>query len=76
MKTRKGFKHITVDTVTYLYAVSLRTYKVIVYQGDRRFEWSLPECDGTLAPAWRGKHGDGAFGKREVAEIIRTNITS
>ena len=76
MKTRKGFRSITVDTVTYLYAVSLRTHKVIVYQGDHRFEWSLPECDGT-PDTWRGKHGDGAFGKHEVAEIIHThtNIT-
>ncbi len=70
MKSRKGFRRITVDAVTYLYAVSLCTHKMIVYQGDQRFEWSLSEGGNT----WRGKHGDGAFGKREVADIIRTNI--
>jgi len=71
MKARKGFRQIEVDGVKCLYAVSLGTYKVVVYRGDKRFEWSLPEPGST---SWRGKHGDGAFGKREIAEIIRTNI--
>jgi hypothetical protein len=56
--------------VTYLYSVSLRTHKIIVYQGDQRFEWQLPNSD-KMSTSWRGKHQDGAFGKREVAEIIQ-----
>lgn len=74
MKARKGFRQIEVDGVKYLYVVSLSTHKIVVYQGDQRFEWPLPEPDGTPNTSWRGKHGDGAFGKREIAEIIRTNI--
>jgi len=74
MKARKGFRPIVVDAVRYLYVVSLSANKIVVYQGDRRFEWLLPEPDGTPSTSWRGKHMDGAFGKREIAKIIRTNM--
>jgi hypothetical protein len=70
MRTRKGFRRIIVDGVEYLYAVSLSTHKIVVYQGDQRFEWLLPEPDAEPSTSWRGKHGDGGFGKREIAKII------
>jgi len=74
VKYRRGFKQIIIDAVEYRYAVSLSTHKIVVYQGDQRFEWSLPEPCEVSSASWRGKNSDGAFGKREVAEIIRTNI--
>ena len=68
MKKRKGFKRIIVDGVEYQYSVSLNTNSLIVYSDDIRSVYTLTPTNTTT---WRGKHGDGGYGKREIAQIIR-----
>ena len=71
MKKRKGFKKIVVDGVEYQYAVSLTANILIVYKGAIRHMLDLTTGDTTT---WRGKHRDGAYGRKEVAEVIRGNL--
>lgn len=78
MEKRKGFRPITVDGIQYQYALSFpvnRPALVVVYSETAKLEIPLdsspiPEREG-VAPTWRGKHKDKAWGKYEVATLIK-----
>jgi hypothetical protein len=67
---RHGFRSIVVDGAAFQYAVSLSVGVVVVYaeDGARRELEMIPVESGK---SWRGKHRDGGWGKRQVAELIR-----
>ena len=70
-----------VDGVQYQFALSFpvdRPAIVVAYQNDTKLEIPLnsapiPDRDG-VAPTWRGKHSDKAFGKYEVATLIKAHM--
>ena len=69
---RAGFKAITVDGAVFQYAVSLASQKLFLYGSDgKRHEIPLPKND---SKSWRGKHGDGSWGKREVAALMSKGL--
>lgn len=71
-KKRKGYKKIVVDDVEYQYAISFSgNGQIIIYQNDQRYVWPLLNIATGADPSWRGEHGDGGWGKREVAAVIR-----
>lgn len=75
MKPRKGFKKITVNGHNFQYAVSFSkttTPKLVVYnENDTKMIVDLPIIE---SQSWRGKHGDGAWGKKEVSIVLKGYI--
>lgn len=78
MNKRSGFRPITVDGIQYQYALSFpvnRPALVVVYSETAKMEiplnsFPIPERENE-PPTWRGKHSDKAWGKYEVATLIK-----
>lgn len=71
MKCRKGFKNIVVDGILFQYAVSLAQHKLIFYVESDPIKFVTDLVPDNNSTSWRGIHGDGGWGKREVAKLIR-----
>lgn len=70
MKSRKDFKQIVVDDKIYQYAVSPKTQYVIIYD-EKDCKTMIPFQIKGMNVTWRGKNGDGPWGEKEVAILIR-----
>ena len=80
MKTRHGFRPITIDGVKYIYNVSLAAEKVIYYdENDMKVEIPFASLYETTSwkmmdskDPWRGKARAGVWGKPLVAALMRS----
>ena len=83
MKHRSGFRKIVVDGIEYQYDISFpvdRPALVVVYSETEKMEIPLTSAPIPTRPdeppTWRGKHGDKAYGKYEVATLIKAHIAA
>ena len=86
MKKRKDFTPIGIDSLRFQYVISHgEKLGLVVYdENDRRYEFqdiiSLNVPQEEFIGVWKGKYrgkkygGDGGWGKRPVAWIIRNHI--
>jgi hypothetical protein len=81
IKERKGFSKIVVDDINFIYSVSMPKnggVDLIVYDDEER-KYEIRNIQDIGVPesefgAWKGKHGDGAWGKKPIAWIIKNKI--